>query len=116
MKWNRDSDNFNPSRSLVLIIREAGWEVYAPWNLELYTCHEAESYTIDAPWKKMLIDDIILMRLMYILQIWKSFPDPIKNWKIISSMNFFCLEDLLIKVSRWYHLLIPRYIIGFIFP
>ena len=110
VKWNRDNNNFNPSRSLVLIIPEAAWAIYAPWNLELYAWYEAESYNIDTPWKKMLIDAVIITCPMCILQIWKCFSWPQR------SMNFFCQEGLLMEVSRWYHLLIPRYSMVFIFP
>ena len=78
-KSNRDNNNFNPSCSLVLIIPEAAWGVYAPTNLELYIWYEAESYTIDTTWKKVLINETCPM---CILQIWKPFSWSQQNLKM----------------------------------
>ena len=80
--------------------------------LESRTLHMVWSWKLHLkyPLKKMLIYDVILTCGPYVFyRFEKVFPNPSKNWKIMSPMNFFCQEDLLTNVSRWYHHFIRKY-------
>ena len=100
---------------------EATWgRVYTPlpWNLDFYTRYEAEIYTRNTSWQKMLIEDVIVLVTWptCILQTKNHFCWSQHKWKMTSSMNFFYQGKLLVKDSSWYHLQIPRYCMVVNFP
>ena len=107
----------NSLRGLPVSIPEAAWErLYTlpppVWNLDFYTWYDAEIYTSNTSWQKMLIDDVIVLVTWptCILKTKKIiFADVRINEKMTSSMNLSYQGELLVKDSSWYHFQIPRY-------
>ena len=101
--------HINSSPNLLIIIPEAAWR-----RVESRISKKGEPPLESRvpPWYEIkLTPEILLDKSSEAI-----FPDINKNWKMTSSINFFCQGDLLVKVWSWYNLEILRYDMVLIFP
>ena len=79
------------------------------------TIVEVNTFTIKSPWRKMVIDNVITLvndpcifyRPVY-CYFTTFFAGISQNWKMISSINFFCQGTITVKASSCCHWWISR--------